>query len=124
MNLDLTSISAHVYRESDKGIMYLKVSIPSIGMYVSMFTARTSPNHPESGLWVQTPALYMGHKWMKPLEFANDSLLWNAIQDEVNRAADRYRHEKLASTVPEDVDLANIKAQWPAAEVESGTKSL
>jgi hypothetical protein len=123
-NFDFSDISASVYKQTDKGIYLVKVSCPTVGMYISGWTVRQSPKYPGKGLWVQPPAQYMGRGWKKTVEFSGDSALFDLIRDEILRAVDRFNRDKdLVVDVPDDLTqdniakgLDNIKGVWPDAE--------
>jgi hypothetical protein len=73
-------------------------------MYINSCTVRPSPNF--EGLWFQTPAFLMGRKWVKPLEFKSGSQLFDLMQDEALRAADRYiQDNKLQQVFPGAVPI-------------------
>jgi len=59
MTFDEDYTEAEVYTTSkDKNgdpIYYVKVKFLDAGFYIGSITARTSPKHPERGLWVQPP---------------------------------------------------------------------
>lgn len=102
MQLDVSEVYAEVYAKNDKGVMYVKVSFPSIGLYINSITVQQSPKYPGKGLWVQMPRIYIG-KWKHVIEFRNDSPLKDLIHDAVLRAVDQYLHDDL---VPVDDDVA------------------
>jgi len=122
LEIDPTRITARVYKQSAKGVMYVKVDFPDLGMYINSFTVQQSQKY--EGLWVQPPKSCVYGKWITILEFSKTSPLWDLIQDAVLRAVDAYSHEKLDDTVIDDVDpLAAIKAVWPdAVEVPNTQK--
>ncbi len=88
MQIDTTKITAEVYAENrDSNTLYVKVSIPSLRMYINSCTVMPSKF---GGLWFQMPKFKVGSKWIKPIEFSGDSELQDLIKDEAMRAADRY----------------------------------
>jgi len=92
MQIDTTKITAEVYAENrDKKIMYVKVHIPSLQMYVNSCTVRPSTKY--DGLWFQMPAFLAG-KWVKPIEFEGASEFFDLIKDEAMRAVDWYVYDK------------------------------
>src|SRR5665213_1837832 len=99
LNIDTSKIFADVYHQNDKGVYYAKVSFPDLGLYINSWTIRQSDKYPEKGLWVQPPSFYMGKRWIKVLEFRNDSELFDLIREEILRAVDRWEHEK---AIPDD----------------------
>jgi hypothetical protein len=93
MQIDTTKIQASVYTENrDKKILYVKVYIPSLEMYINSCTVRPSPQFGD--LWFQMPAFLMGNKWVKPIEFGGASEFLDLIKDEAMRAADHYIQDK------------------------------
>ncbi len=100
LQIDESKIQAEVYAKSPtKDILYIKIAIPSLELYMNSFTVRPSPKF--DGLWFQTPAFLMGKRWVKPLEFRNGSRLLDLMQDEAMRAADRYiQDNKLQNLFP------------------------
>lgn len=91
MQIDTTQIIAEVYAENrDNKTLYIKVSIPSLKMYINSCTVTPSIF---GGLWFQMPKFKVG-KWIKPIEFSGDSELQDLIKDEAMRAVDWYIHDK------------------------------
>ena len=89
MQIDTTRIAAEVYAENrDKHILYIKVSIPSLRIYINSCTVRPSPKFGD--LWFQMPAFLVGSKWIKPIENEGSSEFIDLLKDEAMRAADRY----------------------------------
>lgn len=120
-SFDFSDLSANVYKQTDKGIYLVKVSCPTVGMYMSDWTVRQSPKYPERGLWVQPPARFTGRGWKKTVEFSGDSALFELIKDEILRAVDRFVRDKdVVVDVPADTtqeDIAkSIEEVWPDAE--------
>lgn len=99
MQLDMTDVTAQVYAfNSQKNIMYIKVHIPSLRMYINSCTVRPSPKY--NNLWFQMPSFLAG-KWVNPIEFSGDSFFLDLIRDEAMRAADSYiRDNKLNDQFP------------------------
>jgi hypothetical protein len=102
MRIDVSDIQADVYHKNDKGTYYVKLSFPSIGMYINSITVRPSSKNP-NGMWVQMPAMKLG-RWIHVIEFKSDSQLQVLFHDAALRAVDVYNHE---SILP-DVELENI----------------
>lgn len=100
MQIDTTQITAEVYAENrDKKVLYVKVYIPSLLMYINSCTVRPSPKF--GNLWFQMPAFLVGSKWVNPIEFNGASEFQDLIKDEAMRAADRYIwDEKLQDLYP------------------------
>lgn len=98
MRIDTTTISAAVYAENrDKHILYVKVHIPSLRMYINSCTVKPS-NY--GGLWFQMPWFKVG-KGISPIEFSGDSEFLDLLRDEAMRAADHYIWEnKLQDIFP------------------------
>lgn len=93
MQIDTTKLEAEVYAENlDKKILYIKVRIPSLRLYINSCTVRPSPQY--GGLWFQMPAFLVGNKWVKPIEFEAASEFLDLIKDEAMRAVDHYIHDK------------------------------
>lgn len=89
MQVDLGELQAQVYAENrDKKILYVKVSIPSLRMYINSCTVRPSPKF--NDLWFQMPAFLMGSKWVSPIEFNGASAFLDLLKDEAMRAVDQY----------------------------------
>lgn len=99
MKFDMSDMSANVYHQNDKGVYYVKVNFPKLGLYINSWTVRTSTRNPGGELWVQPPAMFLGRRWIKVLEFRNDSQLLDLVKDEILRAVDQYEREK---EVPDD----------------------
>lgn len=104
MYLDEKEIQAQVYAKTEKGVYYAKVSFPSLKLYINSITARKSTKFPDGELWIQMPAFKVGNRWIKPLEFSNDSQLQIIIKDAVLRAVDEY----------------NVMSVYPDAEILDG----
>lgn len=103
MQIDKTQLSAKVYaKNEEKNIFYIKVDIPSLGMYINSITARQSPKH--DNLWVQMPAFWAG-KWVKPIEFRGSSEFKDLMEDLALRAVEEYNDEHIEY---EDVDLSSV----------------
>lgn len=93
MQIDTTTISAEVYAANiDKNILYIKVYIPSLRMYINSCTVKPSPKY--GGLWFQMPKFLIGKKWVSPIEFVGDSAFQDLIKDEAMRAVDLYVQDK------------------------------
>jgi len=93
MKIDLRNIRAEVYHESAKGVLYVKVYFPSADMWINSWTVRKSDRTPDE-LWVQPPTFNIGRRWLKVIEFKNDSQVFDLIRDEILRAVDRWSREK------------------------------
>lgn len=113
MQIDTSKLHAEVYAENrDKKILYVKVSVPSLRMYINSCTVRPSPKY--NDLWFQMPAFLMGAKWVKPIEFNGASEFLDLIKDEAMRAADQYiQDKKLQEIFPgakraDQDDLSNV----------------
>lgn len=92
MQIDTTKITGEVYAENrDKKILYIKVSIPSLRMYINSCTVKPSKY---GGLWFQMPAFLVGSKWVHPIEFDGTSELQDLLKDEAMRVAEHYVWEK------------------------------
>lgn len=105
IRINTSKIHGQVYKQNDKGVMYVKVHIPDLDLYINSITVRPSIKYADKGeLWVQVPKFAIYGKWIAPLEFTNSSIFWQLIKDEVLRAVDVYRYE---SNIPDDrlVDL-------------------
>ena len=109
--LDISDMSAEVYTQNAKGVYYVKVGFPKIGLWINSWTVRRSDKYPEKGLWVQPPSFFMG-RWIKVLEFRNDSELFDLISDEILRAVDIYNREKNVP-VDSDISLEDINDIFP-----------
>jgi hypothetical protein len=99
MNIDQTDIQAKVYtKNAEKGIYYIKASIPSLKMYINSITVRPSTKYGD--MWFQMPSFAMGKKWVRPIEFNGDSQFLELIKDATFRAVDEYQrdHENSIST--------------------------
>lgn len=93
MQIDTTKITAEVYAENrDKHILYIKVTIPSLRIYINSCTVRPSPKFGD--LWFQMPAFLVGTKWVRPIETNGVSEFVELLKDEAMRAADRYIFDK------------------------------
>lgn len=93
MQIDTNELEAEVYAENrDKKILYVKVHIPSLGVYINSCTVRPSPKYGD--LWFQMPAFLIGSKWVKPIEFEGASAFLDLIKEEVMRAVDWYVQDK------------------------------
>lgn len=93
MQIDTTQITAEVYAENrDKHILYIKVTIPSLRIYINSCTVRPSPKFGD--LWFQMPAFLVGTKWVKPIETNGVSDFVELLKDEAMRAADHYIQDK------------------------------
>ena len=93
MRVEVTDIRAEVYAKNpNKDILYVKVTIPSLQMYINSCTVRPSPQY--GGLWFQMPAFYIGRKWVKPIEFQNGSSFFDLIQDAAMREVAQYVEDK------------------------------
>ncbi len=103
MQLDISDMNAVVYTKNDKGVYYVKVSFPYVGMYINSITVRPSTKNP-SELWVQMPAMKLG-KWIHVIEFKNGSELQDLIRDAALRAVDAYN---LESILPDDIEVENL----------------
>jgi hypothetical protein len=104
MKFDISDMTAEVYRKTDKGVYLVKVSFPSMGMFISSWTVRQSTQYPENGPWVQAPSIKAG-RWIKIIEFKNDCELYDLIRDEILRAVDKWERDK---AIPfDDVDNAD-----------------
>lgn len=92
MQIDTTQITAEVYAENrDKKILYIKIHIPSLLMYINSCTVKPSQY---GGLWFQMPAFLVGSKWIKPVEFDGNPEFKELLQDEAMRAAEHYIWDK------------------------------
>lgn len=110
--IDTTNITAKVYAESDKGVMYAKVSIPSIGMYINSISISPSPKFPEKGLWLQWPRFHIGGgRWKFPVEWNGSSPLKSVLEDAIWRAVEEWQHEKLEP--PMDLEIPNFDSVSP-----------
>ncbi len=89
MYIDTTSITADVYAENlNKRVLYVKVAIPSLNMWIPHCTVRPSTKY--EGLWFQMPKFWIGKDWAEPIEFRGDSPFRDLIQDAAMRAVDQY----------------------------------
>jgi hypothetical protein len=94
IRINPANIFGQVYKKNDKGVMYVKVYLPDLGLYINSITVRPSVNYAEKGVpWVQVPKFAVYTRWISPLEFTKVSPLWPLIHDEVLRAVDRYQHD-------------------------------
>lgn len=104
MQVDTTKITAEVYaKNEEKCIYYIKIAIPSLGMYMNSFTVRPSNKYEE--MWFQTPAFLVGRKWTKPIEFRGDSELQDLIKDAALRAVEQYNNDQ---TQYSDIDINHV----------------
>ena len=93
MQIDTTEITAEVYATNKlKNILYVKIYIPSLRMYINSCTVRPSPKF--GGLWFQMPWFKIGGKDTYPVEFNGPSEFKSLMEDEAMRAADRYIWDK------------------------------
>jgi hypothetical protein len=103
MQLDISDMEAEVYTKNDKGVYYVKVSFPSVGMYINSITVRPSSKYP-GGLWVQMPAIKLG-RWIHVIEFKNGSQLQDLIRDAALRAVDAHNRDSILPDIElEDMD--------------------
>lgn len=101
MKFDASDLHVDVYRKTGNGMYLIKLSFPTMGLYWSGWTVRSS-SRSRSGLWVQSPAHQQPNKtWKKDAEFSNDSPFLDFIEDEVMRAIDVWNSEQ--DTVIEDI---------------------
>lgn len=105
---DISDMSAEVYAQSGD-VYFVKVNFPAMGMYINSWSVRPSPRYPEKGLWVQSPGRMLGKRWLKFIEFKNDSRFFDLIKDEVLRAVDQYQRDKDVSV--EDIEGVDIRRQ-------------
>ena len=121
LKIDPTRISARVYKKSAKGVMYVKVDFPDLGVYINSFTVQPSQKY--EGLWIQPPKSCVYGKWITIVEFSKISPLRELIDDAINRAVDDYQHEVSDATVLDDADpVAAIQAIFPGAELQAPSK--
>lgn len=104
MQIDVGDMAAEVYAKNEKGVYYVKVSFPTIGMFINSITVQPSPKFPEKGLWVQMPRIYIG-RWKHVIEFRNDSPLRDLIHDAALLAVDQYQRDE---DVVADLDVDEI----------------
>jgi len=89
MQIDTTTITAEVYAENlSKSILYVKIGIPSLSMWIAHCTVRPSTKYDD--LWFQMPKFWIGKGWAEPVEFRGDSPLLDLIRDAAMRAVDLH----------------------------------
>lgn len=100
MYIDTMSITAEVYAENlNKSILYVKVAVPSLKMWVAHCTVRPSIKY--EGLWFQMPKFWIGKSFAEPIEFRGESAFLDLIRDAAMRAVDQYIHDnKLEALFP------------------------
>lgn len=105
MQIDTTKITAEVYAENrDKKILYIKVHIPSLRMYINSCTVKPSKY---GGLWFQMPWFKVG-KGISPVEFSGDSEFLDLLKDEAMRAAEHYIWDKKIQDLFPGAELTSI----------------
>jgi hypothetical protein len=100
MQVDTTTITAEVYAENlNKSILYVKVAVPSLKMWIRHCTVRPSTKY--EGLWFQMPKFWIGKGWAEPIEFRGESAFLDLIRDAAMRAVDQYIYDhKLDALFP------------------------
>ncbi|MFZ2545064.1 MAG: hypothetical protein WAW80_03750 [Candidatus Saccharimonadales bacterium] len=103
----MTKITAEVYAENrEKKILYIKITVPSLQMYINSCTVR--PSIQNDGLWFQMPKFLIGRKWIGPIEFQKSSAFFDLLQDEAMRATDHYVHERKLEMVYPGAKLVSM----------------
>lgn len=100
MQIDTTTIQAEVYAENlDKSILYVKVAVPSLKMWIAHCTVRPSTKF--NDLWFQMPKFWIGKSFAEPIEFRGESAFLDLIRDAAMRAVDQYIYDhKLQALFP------------------------
>lgn len=92
MQIDTTQITAEVYATNKlNNVLYIKISIPSLRMYINSCTVRPSKY---GGLWFQMPWFKIAGNDIHPVEFNGISDFKNLLEDEAMRAAEHYIWDK------------------------------
>lgn len=87
--MNLEDATANVYVEK-KGVYYVKISLPDIGMYISGITVKKSPKY--GGWWVQMP-YYKNHRGNTKnyIEFDQESSAYIAIERICTKAVEEKK---------------------------------
>lgn len=72
----IQDIEAEVHKQLENGLR-LKVSLPSIGMYINGF--RAMRNKEDKGWYILPPQQKAGFKWINIIEFDKSSEVWKEI---------------------------------------------
>lgn len=103
MHIDTSEIQAEVYaKNNEKDIHYVKVTIPSLHMYINSITVR--PSKKFGDMWFQMPAFCIGRSWVKPIEFSGDSQFQDLLKDAAFRAVEEYNSSPVLTDI-EDIDM-------------------